>query len=479
MPRTNPCTTGRNSGRPSRRAAAPSVSHANTSASVTGRPTRPSRARGQLLQSPRGRQLLVQSEDQLVAGQRRVQHLRPLAGGQFFSRQRAVDVPDVHTRRGALFHGLHRAVEKRGCVFPGGRRGESPLGPDLGLVVLPDRRHRVARHAEETRREVAPRLRIVVIHDGCRGRDARRASRVGPAERAKAPDEAGRFRPQRAGERMRFVEHEEIEPRAREELDVLLPRQQQLELLDVGEENPRLSCRAAHDLARADLLGRIDRLAAAFASRPFQPGLVVGPRRSRRQPHAGHVRLVLGRLADIHAERNPGARQQPAQSHELVFRQGVHRIDDDGADARRRGIVPKTQAPADDRIEETLGLARAGAGGHQGGPAFRNRAHGAFLVAVQVAQRFRDPFAQMGVQQSGADQGIDRGALSKRARETHVRAFEQRRPAGLVERQQIAHLAVQPVIGERIRRELVAQEAADDVLGVGDRVQRHVANGRG
>ena len=244
-------------------------------------------------------------------------------------------------------------------------------------------------------------------------------------------------------------------------------------------QNARLSSRAAHDVARADLLGRIDRLAAALASRPFQPGLVVGPRRSRRQPHASYVLLVLGRLADVHAERNPGTGQQPAQSHELVFRQGVHRIDDDGADARRRVIVPKIQAPANDRIEEALGLARAGAGGDQGGPAFRNRAHGAFLVAVQMAQRFRDTFAQMGVQQSVADQGVDRCALSKRARKTHVRALEQRRPAGLVERQQVAHMAVQPVIGERIRRELVAQEAADDVLGVGDRVQRHRANGRG
>ena len=136
--------------------------------------------RRQILQSPRGRQLLVQPEDQRVAGQRRVQHLRPLARAQFFSRQCAVDVPDVRTGRGTLFHGLHRAVENRGGVFPGSRRGESPLGPDLGLVVLPDRRHRVARHAEETRREVAPGLRIVVIDDGRRGRDARRASRVGP-----------------------------------------------------------------------------------------------------------------------------------------------------------------------------------------------------------------------------------------------------------------------------------------------------------
>lgn len=35
----------------------------------------------------------------------------------------------------------------------------------------------------------------------------------------------------------------------------------------------------------------------------------------------------------------------------------------------------------------------------------------------------------------------------------------------LVERQQLAHLAVQPGIGERTGRELVAQETADGVLG--------------
>ncbi len=429
--------------------------------------------RRQLFQGPRGRQLLVQSEDDLVAGQRRVQHLRPITRGQLLARQCTVDVPDVRSGRGVFFHGEHHAVENRGGVFPGRWRDESTPGPDLGLVVLPDRRHRVGPDAEETRGEVAPRLRIVVIDDGRRGRDARRAAWIGPAERAKTPDEAGRLRPQRAGERMRFVEHQEIEPRAGEELDVLLPRQQQLELLDVGEENLRLSSRGAHDLARADLLGRTDRLAAAVAPRLSQPGLVVGPRRPRGQPDPGYPRFVLRRLADVHPERNARARQQPAQPHELVFGQRVHRIDDDGADARRGVFVPQAQAPADDGVEEALGLARAGAGGDQGGSAFGDRAQGAFLVAVEVGQRLGDPFAQMGMQQSLANQGVDRRSLPERPRQTHVGALEQRRPAGLVERQQLAHLRVQPGIGERIRRELVAQEAADDVLGVGDGVQGH------
>ena len=257
---------------------------------------------------------------------------------------------------------------------------------------------------------------------------------VGPAERAKTADEAGGLRPQRAAERVRLVEHQEIEPGPGEELDVLLPGQEQLELLDVGEENPRLASRGAHHLARADLLGRVDRLAAAVAVRPLQPGLVVGPRRACGQPDAGDVRLVLRRLADVHPERNAGASEEAAQPHELVLGQRVHRIDDDGADARRGVVVPQSQAPADDGVEEALGLARARAGGDQGGSAFGNRTEGAFLVPVEVGDRVRDPFAQMGVQQSVADQGVDCRPLPERPRQTHVGAFEQRRPAGLVER---------------------------------------------
>ena len=358
----------------------------------------------QLLQGLRGRQLFIQPEHDLVAGERRVQRLGPIARAQFFSRQRAVDRARLWPGRDVVLHGSHGAVEDLGGVRGGSRRGESRRRPDIGLVVLPDRRDRVGRHAEETRREVAPRLRVVVIDDGRRGRDARRTGRVGPTERAETSNETGRLRPQRARERMRFVEHQEIEPGAGEQLDVLLPRQQQLELLDVGEQNPRLPPGAAHDVARADLFGRIDRLAAAVSPRPFQSAFVVGPRRTRGQLDPGYSRFVLRRFPDIHAEGNPGTRQQPAQSHELVFRQGVHRIDDDGADARRGVVVPQAQAPADEGVEEALGLARSGAGGDQGRSTLGDRAQGAFLVAVQVGEPLGDPFAQMRMQQSLADQ---------------------------------------------------------------------------
>ena len=75
-----------------------------------------------------------------------------------------------------------------------GRRDESRLCPDFGLVVLADRRHGVGRDAEEPRREAAPDLRIAPIDDGRRRRDARRAGRVGVAERAQTSNETGRLR---------------------------------------------------------------------------------------------------------------------------------------------------------------------------------------------------------------------------------------------------------------------------------------------
>ena len=114
--------------------------------------------------------------------------------------------------------------------------------------------------------------------DSARLRQCARAV-VGVAERAETPDEAGRLRSQRAGERVRLVEHQEVELRAGEQLDVLLSGQEQLELLDVGEQDTRLLPGRAHGLPGADFLARIDRLAAPFAPSTRKPGFVVGPRR--------------------------------------------------------------------------------------------------------------------------------------------------------------------------------------------------------
>ena len=100
---------------------------------------------------------------------------------------------------------------------------------------------------------------------------------LGVARRPKAPDEARGLRSERARERMRFIEHEEVETRIGEELDVLLPGEEQLELLDVGEQDPRLPPGRAHDLPGTDLFGRIDRFPAPVAPRPCEAGFVVGP----------------------------------------------------------------------------------------------------------------------------------------------------------------------------------------------------------
>ena len=82
------------------------------------------------------------------------------------------------------------------------------------------------------------------------------------------------------------------------------------------------------------------------------------------------------------------------------------------------------------------------------------------------------------MQQPFCCQRLDGAAVAEGARQADVRPFEQRGPTSLVERQELPHLTVQPRIGEGVRRELVAQEAPNDVLGVGDGVQGHGYAGR-
>ena len=160
MPRTNPCTTGRSNGRPSRRAAAPSVNQASTSASVTGRPAADSITSGNSSRARGDLKLLVQAEHELVPGEGRVQCFRPVAFSQFLAGERSNG--PLHARPGTVlvFHRLDAAIEDGGGVF-GGRRRNDPgrRRPDLGLIVLADRRHRIGRDAEEARGEVARRRR--------------------------------------------------------------------------------------------------------------------------------------------------------------------------------------------------------------------------------------------------------------------------------------------------------------------------------
>ena len=87
----------------------------------------------------------------------------------------------------------------------------------------------------------------------------------------------------------------------------------------------------------------------------------------------------------------------------------------------------------------------------------------------------RDALAQMRVEQPFRDQRGDRRTLPERSRKTDVWPLEERRSPGLVEREKFPHLGVEMRVGKRIRGELVAEEASDDVLGVGDWVQGHGA----
>ena len=78
------------------------------------------------------------------------------------------------------------------------------------------------------------------------------------------------------------------------------------------------------------------------------------------------------------------------------------------------------------------------------------------------------------VQQPLAHQVIHRRALPERAEQADVRSLQQGRLPALVQREEVAHLAAKPLVHERIGRELVPQEAADDLLGVRDGVQGHL-----
>ena len=94
-----------------------------------------------------------------------------------------------------------------------------------------------------------------------------------------------------------------------------------------------------------------------------------------------------------------------------------------------------------------------------------------------IAQQIKLPFVLVDelMRQLKVDQlVVHRGAAPERTRDAHVRPLEQRRLPRLVERQQPAHLPQQSLVRERIGRQLVAQEAADHLLRVDDRVQCHV-----
>src|SRR5438270_827897 len=84
-------------------------------------------------------------------------------------------------------------------------------------------------------------------------------------------------------------------------------------------------------------------------------GRVVRARGTRRKPWPGYIGSVFGSFADVETESDTHAAQQFAKATQLVFRQRVHRIDDDRTNGLRFSGVAKHQGFADDGIQEAFG----------------------------------------------------------------------------------------------------------------------------
>ena len=142
-----------------------------------------------------------------------------------------------------------------------------------------------------------------------------------------------------------------------EQLQVLLAGQQQLQLLDVGQQDARLAARLAHRFAAGALFSRVQRHVQLLVLHVGQLGLVVGGGAAGRQAHPRHIGLQARRLAHVHAKAHARTRQQRAHALQLVFGQRVHRVDDHRRDAGRGRLVAQPQATADDGQQKTFGLA--------------------------------------------------------------------------------------------------------------------------
>ena len=75
--------------------------------------------------------------------------------------------------------------------------------------------------------------------------------------------------------------------------------------------------------------------------------------------------------------------------------------------------------------------------------------------------------------ESLVDQLLDGSTGPEGAREADVRTAEEGGGAGMVEREETAHLREEVRVGEGVGGELVAEEALGDLLDVGDGVQGH------
>ena len=218
--------------------------------------------------------------------------------------KRSIGDADAVARLGGVLDRIHTGLEDLSRIACRCVRHRTVRHPDLAFVGLLDGRDVGLGHSKETRCELSGGRRVVLVDDGGRGCDTDGVAGVSPAVGAEAADEAGGLGALCPGEGMGFVEDEEVEARVGKKLDVALPGEQQLELLDVGQQDARLPARSAHHLSGAGLLEGVDGVAATFCAYLGQLRLVVGPRGAGREPDPCNRVVLLGRLADVHAKRD-------------------------------------------------------------------------------------------------------------------------------------------------------------------------------
>src|SRR4051812_19612842 len=72
---------------------------------------------------------------------------------------------------------------------------------------------------------------------------------------------------------------------------------------------------------------------------------------------------------------------------------------------------------------------------------------------------------------TGSNQLAYRWTAPERAAEGHIGTAQERRLSGLLEVEERAHLRMEALVLEGVGGKLILQEVADDLLGVGNRIQ--------
>ena len=277
-------------------------------------------------------------------GQRHAPRGRLEAALQRFAEEQLVLRPDV-----LLGRRMARRVHAGRQVVRGQQVAADDGAAEEGVDALPGLAHDGPRFeglAEEAR-DVAEQLRFAgAVAEGRRRAGADQPVARGPQPRPQAADQAREVGPLGAVEGVQLVDHQiaqRVGPVVAPQPEVERPDQQVVQHLVVRQQDVRRA------LAQRVAVG--DHVPAAH--RP-----------------AGRRRLRLVVAPDEHPGRHPAAQRGRAvddsgDAPRLVRGQRVHRVDEDGLDARRAGLPP---AVVEHREEEALRLARAGAGGHHRRP---------------------------------------------------------------------------------------------------------------